>query len=105
MITWSVPLERYPTTYNKQPLAYLGVAAQKNHNSIYLMALDPASVAERSFRDRWAAGGRRLDMGRSCLRFTSLEDLDLDALGDAVAAEPVGDYIAHHEQTRRQRSG
>ena len=36
MIVWFIPLDRYPETYNKQPLAYVGLAAQRNHNSLYL---------------------------------------------------------------------
>ena len=33
MITWQIPLARYPITYNKQPLAYVALAAQKNNQS------------------------------------------------------------------------
>jgi hypothetical protein len=100
MITWSVPLERYPKTYNKQPLAYLALAAQKSFCSLYLMSLYSGSDDERSFRDRWIAGGRRLDMGKSCLRFKSLDDLDLDLLGETIAATPVDAYIDRYEHTR-----
>jgi phosphatidylethanolamine-binding protein (PEBP) family uncharacterized protein len=66
MITWSVPLERYPHTYNGQPLGYVALAAQKRHYSLYLMGLFPGSDEERELRERWAATGRRLDMGKSC---------------------------------------
>jgi len=103
MITWAVPLERYPTTYNKQPLSYVALAAQKRYNSLYLMAMYAGSALEEDFRRRWAAGGRTLDMGKSCLRFRRLDDLDLDLLAETVAATSVEDYIALYESARAGR--
>jgi hypothetical protein len=41
MIGWAIPLERYPNTYNRQPLAYAALAAQKNSNSLYLNCVYP----------------------------------------------------------------
>jgi hypothetical protein len=46
MIAFEVPLERYPTTYNKQPLSYAGLAAQKNHFALYLNCIDAGSARE-----------------------------------------------------------
>ena len=108
MITWSVPLERYPTTYNGEPLGYAALAAQKRHYALYLMGtyLDPAR--EQAFRARWEATGRKLDMGQSCLRFKKVEDLDLDLVGEIIAATPVDDFLATYERQRAQakaRSG
>lgn len=100
MPSWSVPLERYPATYNKKPLAYVALASQKSYCSLYLMSLYSGSEDEVSFRQRWTAGGRKLDMGKSCLRFKSLEDLDLDVLGDVIAGTTVEDYIARYEESR-----
>jgi hypothetical protein len=100
MITWSVPLERYPDTYNGQPLGYLALAAQKRHYSLYLMGvyMDEAEAAQ--FRDRWEATGRRLDMGKSCLRFTKLDGLDQDIIAEVVAGTPVEDFLARYEAIR-----
>jgi hypothetical protein len=100
MITWSVPLERYPDTYNGQPLGYLALAAQKRHYSLYLMGvyMDEAEAAQ--FRDRWEATGRRLDMGKSCLRFTKLDGLDQDIIAEVVAGTPVEDFLAQYEAIR-----
>ena len=69
MIGWVVPLSTYPDTYNGSPLSYVGLAAQKRHDALYLMGLYADPEAEQDFRARWTAGGRRLDMGRSCLRY------------------------------------
>ncbi|MCU0265999.1 MAG: DUF1801 domain-containing protein [Actinomycetia bacterium] len=104
MITWSVPLSRYPHTYNGQPLAYVSLAAQQRHYSLYLMGVYADSEAERDFRHRWEATGRRLDMGKSCLRFRRLADLDLDLLGELVASTPVDAFVARYEHSRTRPS-
>ncbi len=100
MITWTVSLDRFPDTYNGQPLCYVGLAAQKNYNSLYLMALYSDSDEDRAFRDRWAAGGRKLNMGKSCLRFTSLADVDLDLVAETVAGTPVDQFLSTYERLR-----
>ncbi|HEX6326425.1 MAG TPA: DUF1801 domain-containing protein [Jiangellaceae bacterium] len=100
MIGWSVPLERYPDTYNGQPLGYVALAAQKRYYSLYLNALYAGSVDETEFRRRWEDSGRKLDMGKSCLRFRKLEDLNLDLIAETVAGTPVDAYIARYEQAR-----
>lgn len=97
---WVVPLETLPATYNKQPLAYVSLAAQKNYNSLYLMALSSDSDDDREFREAWAAGGRRLDMGKSCLRFRTVDDLDLPLIARTVAAFPVERFVAVYERLR-----
>lgn len=97
---WVVPLERYPTTYNGQPLAYVSLAAQKNYSSLYLMCLYSGSDEDVAFRADWAAGGRKLNMGKSCLRFTRLDDVDLSLVAQTVAAHPVEDFIETYERAR-----
>jgi hypothetical protein len=100
MIGWSVPLERYPDTYNGQPLGYVALAAQRRYYSLYLNALYAGSVDETEFRRRWDDSGRKLDMGKSCLRFRKLEDLNLELIAETVAGTPVDGYIARYEQAR-----
>jgi len=100
MITWSVPLERYPDTYNGQPLGYVALAAQKRHYAVYLMGLYSDSEQDKDFRARWLASGRKLDMGKSCLRFKRLADLDLDLLAEVVAGTPVDAFLATYERVR-----
>lgn len=100
MITWSVPLERYPNTYNGQPLGYLGLASQKRHLALYLTGVYSDPEGEQKFRQRWAATGRKLNMGKSCLRFQRLEDLDLDIIAELVAATPVDDFLSRYEAAR-----
>lgn len=100
MITWQVPLATFPDTYNGQPLAYVGLAAQKKHNALYLMGLYPDSEAAEDFRRRWTEDGRKLDMGKSCLRFQDPADLRSDLLAETVAATPPARLVELHQQAR-----
>ena len=103
MISYVVPLERYPKTYNSQALQYAAIASQKNYVSLYLMSVYSDAETERWFLDGYRASGKRLDMGKACVRFRSLDDLPLDLVGEAVARTPVDDYIAAYETARGLR--
>lgn len=100
MISWEVPLSRYPDTRNGQPLSFVALAAQKNHYALYLMCVYVDSPAEAGLRRAYADVGRKLDLGKSCLRFRRLEDLLLPAVVQIVAATPVAVHIARHEAGR-----
>ncbi len=104
MITWQIPLARYPTTYNKRPLAYVALAAQKNNYALYLSGVYAEGEQERKLRAEAAALGKKLDMGKSCVRFRNIEDLPLDAIGELIASMSVEAYIASYE-ARRGTSG
>ncbi len=99
---WVVPLDRYPKTYNKQPLSYLGLAAQKGYYALYLNCVYTDSAQEQALRDDYAARGRKLDMGKCCLRFKSLEELPLELLGRIIAGTSVEQFIAQYEAARAQ---
>jgi hypothetical protein len=86
MISWVVPLEVAPKTYNGKPLFLAGLAAQKDHSSLHLMPIySGAVISEADFRARWNAS-RRLDMGKACVRFRRAEDLDLELIGEVIAS-------------------
>ncbi len=102
MISYGVPLERYPSTYNKQPLCYVGLAAQKNYNALYLMRVYGDKAQEKRLRDAFKKAGKKLDMGKSCVRFKKAEDLPLDTIGEIVASTPVDKWIAVYESSRRR---
>jgi hypothetical protein len=93
MITWMVPLQAYPETYNGKPLAYVSLAAQKNYYALYLMGVYADSGEEARLREEWVARGTKLDMGRSCLRFKRLADLHEDLVAGVVAAVPMDEYV------------
>lgn len=99
-ISYEVPLKTYPTTYNGQPLAYAGLAAQKNNYAIYLMCVYSNSAHDAYLKAEFRKIGKKLDMGKSCLRFKRLEDIPLDAIGKIVASTPVKRYVALYEKSR-----
>jgi hypothetical protein len=100
MISWEIPLSRYPLTYNKQPLTYAALAAQKNHYALYLMCAYADSQSERDLRAAYAAAGLKLDLGKSCLRFRRLDALLLPAVAAAIASTPLETHIARYEASR-----
>ena len=100
MIGWELPLERYPDTYNKQPLAYAGLAAQKNHYALYLNCIYASEERTRRLTEAYARAGKKLDMGKSCIRFRKAEDLAEDVLAEAIASVPPDDFIAEFEASR-----
>lgn len=100
MISYQVPLETHPDTYNGQPLMYAALASQKNHMAVYLSGINMDAEAREAFEEAYRATGKRLDAGKSCVRFRRLDDLPLDVIGDAIAKYPVGDFIETYQATR-----
>lgn len=100
MISYAIPLSRYPQTYNGKPLSYVGLAAQKRHYALYLMGCYADSEQEQQLRAAFAAAGKKIDMGKSCLRFKKLDDLPRDAVGAAIAALSPDEFIAVYEAAR-----
>lgn len=100
MIGYFVPLARFPKTYNGQPLALAALASQKNYMSAYLMNVYGDEETRRWFEDEWKKTGKKLDMGKSCLRFKSVNDLPLELIGRAIARTTVDDFLAKYEATR-----
>lgn len=104
MIAWYVPLERLPDTYNGHPLGLAALASQKNYMSLYLNTVYGDPETERWFLGRFAASGKRLDMGKSCVRFRSVEDLPLDVIGETIARASVETYVERYQAAARGSS-
>lgn len=102
MLAWEVPLKRYPDTYNGQPLLYVALAAQKNHYALYLNGVYADPEKSAALERAYAAAGRKLDMGKSCLRFKKVEDLVPEAVAAAVSSLGVDDFIAAYEAGQRR---
>ena len=100
MIGYYVPHSAYPPGYHcdpKQPLPFASLASQKNHIAIYLMCLYGDAEEEARFRKAWAKTGRKLDMGKSCVRFKKIEDVALEVIGQAIKRVPAKKFIALYE--------
>lgn len=100
MIGYFVPLERFPDTYNGQPLGLAAMASQKGYMSLYLNTVYGDPETDRWFRERYAASGKKLDMGKSCVRFRGLDDLALDLIGETIARVPVDRYVERYRAVR-----
>ena len=94
MLSYEVPLETYPDTYNKKPLSYVGLAAQKNYNSLYLMSVyqDPADYQE--LIKAFDGMGVKPNMGKSCIRFKKLDQIPLEIIARLIAKTSVQDFVA-----------
>jgi len=102
MITYVIPIDRYPNTYNGLPLGYISLASQKNYMALYLMNVYSNKEIESNFKNRYIASGKKLDMGKSCVRFKKLEDLPLDLIGETIAMTSVDDFISVYEESRNR---
>jgi len=100
MITYEIPLERYPMTYNKQPLMFAAIAAGKNNYSLHLLGVYASEPIAQQLRDAYAAADTKLDMGKSCVRFKRLDQLVPEAITEAISSVSVEDFIALYEASR-----
>ena len=107
MPSYFVPLSEYPSGYNcqpDQPLPFVGFASQKNHMAFYGFCIYIDEVLKDRFVEDWKKTGKKLDMGKSCVRFKKLEDVPLKVIGDAVKRVPMKKYIKQYEE-QLQNSG
>ena len=98
--TYQIPLAKYPDTYNKKPLCYAAIAAQKHHYAVYLMCVYQDPKLRKQLEADFAKAGKKLDMGKSCVRFKKLEDVPLPAIGRAIKAVTPAKYIAAYERVK-----
>jgi len=105
MITYQVPLETYPDTYNKKPLMVAALAAQKHHMAVYLTAIYMDEAASQAFEAAYKATGKKYDVGKSCVRFKKLADLPLELIGESIASLPVDEFVARARAAGSVRRG
>lgn len=93
MISYEVPLELCPDTYNGKPLMFAALASQKRHMAVYLSAVFGDDSEEQWFRDAYVATGKKLDMGKSCVRFTTLDNLPVELIGEAMGRVSIDSFL------------
>ena len=103
MISYEVPLRVVPETYNGEPLMYAALASQKQKMSLYLTGVYGDETLRQRFVDAYRSTGKRLDMGKSCVRFKTADDLPLDAIGQLVGGMSLDRFIATYEVSRKKR--
>jgi uncharacterized protein YdhG (YjbR/CyaY superfamily) len=106
MISYEVPLDRYPNTYNGRPLMYMALAAQKNHFAVYTTGVYMDPGGEEWVRSEFERAGKKLDMGKSCIRFRKLEHVPLEVIGRIAGGHTVEGFIEAYERVgRRKQAG
>ena len=104
MIGYYVPHRVYPAGYHcdpKQPVPFAALASQKNSMSLHLMCLYIDPELSEWFQQAWAKTGKKLDMGKACVRFKGLDDLALDVIAEAIRRVPAKKQIELCEATRK----
>ena len=102
MVVWQVPLARYPDTYNGHALWYAALAAQKNYLSLYLMNAYGEPAVARRLQEGFRAAGKKLDMGKSCVRFRAADDLALGTVAEVIASTPLERWVAVAKAAHRR---
>ncbi len=103
MIAYQVPLARYPHTYNGQPLMYMALAAQKNHFAVYTSSVHMDPEGGAWVKKAFEKAGKKLDMGKSCIRFRKLENIPLEVIGKIAGGQEVEEFIRIYEGGRGKK--
>jgi len=102
MISYVVPFSEVPEAYNGQPLMYIALASQEQYMSLYLTSVYADESVSDRFRQRYLATGKKLNMGKSCVRFRKLEDIPLDLVAEVAALTPLDRFV---EEAKASKSG
>jgi len=101
MISYEVPLTRYPDTYNKKPLMFAAIAAQKNYYSLYLTPVYQSKELEKELKEKYKETGIKVNMGKSCLRFKRIEEIPIGFIGDLISRVSIKEFIQIYEASRK----
>ena len=101
-IWWVIPLSRFPRTYNGQPLGIVSLASQKNYCALHLMGcyMNPPALAR--LQKGFKAAGKKLDMGKACVRFKSLDDLAVEPIAELLGAFTPERWMSIYEASRQR---
>lgn len=100
MISYEIPLATFPDTYNKKPLLFAALASQKRHMAVYLHSIYGDADLADWFTSEYEATGKKMDIGKSCVRFKSLDQLPLELIGEAISKVSVDDYLDIYRASR-----
>lgn len=108
MMGWSVPHSIYPAGYHcnpKDPLPFMGIASQKNSINLYHMGIYANPQLLKWFQDAHAkASPKKLDMGKSCIRYKKPEDIPFELIGELASKITPQEWIEMYESAFRKGS-
>lgn len=106
MMGWDVPLETLPAGYHctpGKPLPFLGMASQKNSINLYHMGIYSNPELHDWFVSEFPKHSKKkLDMGKSCIRFKKPEDIPYDLIGQLVSKMTPQQWIEIYEKMLRR---
>jgi len=102
LLAYVVPLSRLPKTYNGHPLWYAALAPQKNYFTVHLMTAYGDKNELAFLKDGFASAGKKLDMGKACIRFKRIEDIPLDVIGESISRVSMEAYVRRYESVKRK---
>lgn len=102
MLGYAVPHSKYPAGYHcdpKQPLPFMGIASQKNFIAVYHMGIYASPELLKWFTTEHAkASPKKLDMGKSCIRYKKPEDIPFELIGELAGKMSADQWISLYEQ-------
>ncbi len=106
MPSWSVSLEDYPNGYHctpNTPLPFLSIGNQKNSLNVYYMGMYMKPEILEWFQAEFPKySKKKLDMGKSCIRFKKPEDIPFELIGELVSKISREEYIAIYEKNLKR---
>jgi len=106
MMGWSVPHSRYPAGYHckpEDPLPFMGIASQKNFIAVYHMGIYAIPSLHKWFvTEHSKASPKKLDMGKSCLRYKKPEDIPYDLIGELASKITPDEWIEVYEKNLKR---
>jgi len=103
MIGWYVPLSMYPAGYGenpKVPLPLVALGSQKSGMVLHFLSFYGHPSLSTWFVSQYKKSGKKLDMGKGCVRFKTLDDLALDVVGRTIARVPMEEHVANYRAAR-----
>jgi hypothetical protein len=101
MIGYVVPFDIYPSGYHcdpKLPLPFMNLASQKNFIALYSMGIYVKKDVYDWFVTEYPKHcKRKLDMGKSCIRFKYLDDIPYELIGELTSKITVDEWISYYE--------
>ena len=102
MISYVVPHKLYPDGYHCKPtdaLPFMSIASQKNHISVYHMAVYQGALHDWFIKEWKKHSDKKLDMGKSCIRFKKPEDVPVKLIGELASKITPKQWIDIYEKT------
>ncbi|MFY0608285.1 MAG: DUF1801 domain-containing protein [Cyclobacteriaceae bacterium] len=102
MIGYVVPHSRYPAGYHCEttlPLPFMNLASQKNFVALYHMGIYANEELMNWFVAEYPKHcKRKLDMGKSCIRFKKIEEIPVELIGQLASKMTAEDWVEVYER-------